>query len=146
MLAKELLEAGKHVLVEKPLAIEYTQACELVELAKKQKKVVSVSLVRRFLPHFKLFASLLHTQVVGQVKEFNIEEGGVFNWPVQGAGFFNHQASGGGVLMDNGAHLLDACLWWLGDYSSVEYKDDAQGGVDAECHLNLNLVLSLIHI
>ena len=42
--------------------------------------------------------------------------------------------------MDNGAHLLDACLWWLGDYASVEYKDDAQGLVEVECHLNLSLV------
>ena len=138
-LAKELLECGKHVLVEKPLSVEYDQACELVELAKQKNRILSVSLVRRFLPHFRLLKSLLSAQVIGQVQHFDIEEGAVFNWPVQGAGFYRHQTSGGGVLMDNGAHLLDACLWWFGNYQSVNYKDDAQGGVEAECHLDLML-------
>ncbi len=138
-LARQLLEQGKHVLVEKPLAIDHSSAIKLTELAKEKNLVLAVSLVRRFLPHFKLFKALLDTKLLGDIKTFVIEEGSVFNWPVQGSGFYDHQISGGGVLMDNGAHLLDACLWWLGDYQRVTYKDDAQGGVEAECDLNITL-------
>ena len=138
-LTKMLLDANKHVLVEKPLALDYSQACELVELANRKQKIVSVSLIRRYIPHYKLFKTLIAAGVVGEVQSFTYEEGAVFNWPVQGAGFYDQQVSGGGVLMDNGAHVLDACLWWFGDYASVEYKDDAQGGVEAECELMLTL-------
>jgi len=138
-LTKMLLDANKHVLVEKPLALDYSQACELVELAKKKQKVVSVSLIRRYMPHYKLFKTLIASGVVGEIKSFIYEEGAVFKWPVQGSGFYDQQVSGGGVLMDNGAHVLDACLWWFGDYVSVEYQDDAQGGVEAECELMLTL-------
>ena len=125
-LARSLLEKGKHVLVEKPLALHFQQADELVALAKQQARVLSVGLVRRYSSHFRLFKSLMDAKMVGELESFKVEEGGVFNWPVQGAGFFDHQVSGGGVLMDHGAHLLDACLWWFGDYQAFEYRDDAQ--------------------
>lgn len=138
-LAKTLLEHGKHVLVEKPLALECQQAEELVALANQAKRVLSVGLVRRYSPHFMLFKSLMDAQIVGDIDVFNVEEGGTFNWPVQGAGFFDHQVSGGGVLMDHGAHLLDACLWWFGDYETFEYSDDAHGGVEAECNITLKM-------
>ncbi len=138
-LGKQLLSQGKHVLMEKPLASNYEQAKELVELSDRSQKVLAVSLVRRFLPHFQLFKSLLESSVIGQVVKFEVEEGGVFNWPVQSASFYNHSKSGGGVLIDNGAHLLDALLWWLGDFKNAQYLDDAQGGVEADCHLDLTL-------
>jgi len=138
-LVKQLLNLGKHVIVEKPLATDYVSAKLLVELAQEKKLTLSVSLVRRFLPHFKLFKSLLSTNLLGDIQTFTIEEGNIFNWPVQGDGFYDSSVSGGGVLLDNGAHLLDACLWWLGNYKKVTYYDDAQGGVEAECHLELTL-------
>lgn len=138
-IAKELLSAGKHVLVEKPLSMHYHEAVEIVAMAKQSNLVLAVSLVRRYLPHFKLFKTLMSSNIVGEINGFHVEEGGVFNWPVQGAGFYKQAVSGGGVLMDSGAHLLDACLWWLGDYESVYYTDDSQGGVEAECNLRLTL-------
>jgi len=136
-IGKNLLQQGKHVLMEKPLAVRFEEARELVELSLSKQRVLAVSLVRRLLPHFQLFKSLLDSSVIGQVTKFEVEEGAVFNWPVQGSGFFNHAKSGGGVLIDNGAHLLDALLWWLGDFKEVSYRDDAQGGVEADCHLDL---------
>ena len=143
-IGEALLKAGKHVLMEKPLAIHGSEAEQLVALAEESELVLAVSLVRRYLPHFRLFRSLLLNDIVGQVDSFSIEEGAVFNWPVQSSAFYHPEKSGGGVLMDNGAHLLDLILWWLGDYQSVIYTDDAQGGVEAECHLQLTMASGAI--
>ena len=138
-ITKTLLDQGKHVLVEKPLSSEYQQACDLVDLAKKANLTLGVSLVRRYLNHYKLFKTLLDSEIIGAIKSFNVEEGGIFNWPVQAESFYQKNKSGGGVLIDTGAHLLDACIWWLGNYATVQYSDDSLGGVEADCQLNLTM-------
>ena len=136
-LAVEALSAGKHVLVEKPLALTQRQSIEMVELANKEKRLLAVSLVRRLLSHNRLFKHLIDMSVVGQIQTVRVSEGSVFNWPVQSVDFYDPELSGGGVLLDNGAHLLDLVLWWLGDASLLSYFDDSQGGVEAECRLDM---------
>jgi predicted dehydrogenase len=43
------------------------------------------------------------------------------------------------VLAGIGPHALDMVLWWLGDYDRVEYYDDAIGGVEANCLVELHM-------
>ena len=136
-LAVDALSAGKHVLVEKPLALTEKQSIEMVELANSENRLLAVSLVRRLLSHNRLFKHLIDMRVVGQIQTVRVSEGSVFNWPVQSADFYDPELSGGGVLLDNGAHLLDLVLWWLGDASLLSYFDDSQGGVEAECRLDM---------
>ena len=38
-----------------------------------------------------------------------------------------------------GVHFIDLLLWWLGDYDSVEYFDDAMGGVEVDCEVHLRM-------
>ena len=56
-IAKQLMEQGKHVLVEKPITDNSAQAGELIELAKKKNLVLQVGHVERFNPVFKYIAS-----------------------------------------------------------------------------------------
>ena len=56
-IAKQLLELGKHVLVEKPMTSESAQAAELCELAQKKNLVLQVGHVERFNPVFKFLQS-----------------------------------------------------------------------------------------
>src|SRR5205807_5343383 len=49
------------------------------------------------------------------------------------------RAEGGGVRADAGSHVLDLVLWWFGDYQSFRYRDDAMGGVEADCLLELEM-------
>jgi predicted dehydrogenase len=42
-------------------------------------------------------------------------------------------------LFDTGAHTLDSLIFLLGDFAELEYFDDAEGGVDANCLINLRL-------
>ena len=41
--------------------------------------------------------------------------------------------------MDTGAHTLDLVTWWLGEVASLDYRDDAEGGVEADCVLQCNM-------
>jgi predicted dehydrogenase len=41
------------------------------------------------------------------------------------------------VLIDTGSHTLDQVVWWFGEPSDVEYFDDADGGVEANCHARM---------
>lgn len=137
-LGMQALAAKKHVLMEKPLAINKSEATELVRLAENNNRLLAVSLIRRFVTHNLLFKHLLSIDLVGDIQSINVEEGGLFNWPVQSVDFYDPQKSGGGVLIDNGAHLLDLLIWWLGPLDLNAYFDDAQGGVEAECEIEFS--------
>lgn len=59
--------------------------------------------------------------------------------PVTSDSPFRKEIAGGGVLIDKGADVLDSLLYWLGEFLEVEYYDDAEGGAEANCLLNILL-------
>jgi hypothetical protein len=82
---------------------------------------------------------LLESGALGKIESFDFREGAVFNWPATTNSFWRRETAGGGVLADQGAHVLDLLLWWLGDFTSLTYVDDSQGGVEADCRLELSM-------
>ena len=104
----------------------------------KASLVLAVGLVRRFYPESVLVKRIIEAGRLGDVRHFEFCEGCVYDWPAA-SDFYLRPEAGGGVLADTGAHVLDLLLWWLGDWSSVVYRDDAQGGVEADCELELDL-------
>ncbi len=134
-----LLRAGKHVLVEKPLACTVREAEAIVAAAAESNALLGVGLQRRhgWAPRFA--KQLIESGTLGNIESFDFQEGGVYDWPVASDFFFRKESAGGGVLMDTGAHTLDLLHWWLGDYASVDCATDAAGGVEADCELQLRL-------
>jgi predicted dehydrogenase len=51
--------------------------------------------------------------------------------------FLKKETAGGGVLIDNGAHTFDMLLWFFGEVADLDYRDDAFGGVEADCEVRL---------
>ncbi len=139
-IATALAEAGKHVFIEKPLATTTAQCRAILSAAKQSGTIVSVGLLRRYLHVARWTYELLQSGVLGRIRHFEAREGFVFNWAVSTDALLSPQASGGGVLMDTGVHTLDLILWWLGDISSVTYRDDSQGGVEADCVIDCELI------
>jgi len=139
-LGTALAKAGKHVFMEKPLATSTAECRVIVEAAKQSGTILSVGLLRRYLHATRWTRELLQSGILGQIRHFEAYEGLVFNWAVSTGAMLSQQASGGGVLMDTGVHTLDLILWWLGEMSSVVYRDDSQGGVEADCVLDCELV------
>ncbi len=134
-----LAAAGKHVFMEKPLATSTVECRAILEAARRAGTIVSVGLLRRYLHIARWTAELVRSGVLGQIRHFEAHEGFVFNWAVSTEAMLSPQASGGGVLMDTGVHTLDLILWWLGEVSAIDYRDDSQGGVEADCLIQCEL-------
>jgi predicted dehydrogenase len=135
--AADLLTAGIPVLVEKPMALTPDECDVMIEASAKSGAVLAVGLLRRCSPSLQWVKRALDSGMLGRIISFDLAEGAVYRWPVASASMFRRE--GGGVLADAGAHVLDLIIWWFGDYKSLVYRDDATGGVEADCLLELEM-------
>jgi len=135
----EFLKERIPVLCEKPLATSAHDAEEVIKTSEKFKTPIAVGLIRRFYTSSRLVKFIISKNILGKIYRFEIEEGIVYDWPTISGFYFNRLASGGGVLMDTGSHVLDLVLWWFGDnVINFDYKDDdLGGGIEANSELNL---------
>lgn len=131
-----LLEGGLHVLSEKPLALSVEECDALVAAAEQHRRVLAVGMVRRLFPAARFARRALELGLLGAIEHVELREGVVFRWEVASDFTFRRDA-GGGVLNDLGVHVLDLLGWWLGDAEVRSYRDDAMGGVDADCEIEL---------
>ena len=99
--------------------------------------MLAIAQVRRYMNAYKAMKQWVESGLLGTLTGFEAEEGGIYNWPVASDFFFRPEMSGGGVLMDTGAHVVDALLWWFGDLEVTTYEDDNAGGVEADYTLGL---------
>jgi predicted dehydrogenase len=135
----ELLRAGIHVLVEKPMAPSAAECDSMLLAAETGESVLAVGLTRRFIHAGRFTKGAVDSGLLGRIVSFDIRDGFIFNWPLASDFFFRKEAAGGGVLMDVGVHALDQLLWWLGDVKSFEYYDNCYGGVESDCELQVTL-------
>lgn len=133
----EVLKAGKHVLMEKPLANTVAECDVLIAAARQAGRVLAVGQVRRYMAAIQATRQWLASGLLGDLESFHVEEGGIYGWPVASDFFFKREMSGGGVLIDTGAHVLDTLRWWLGDLHVTGYEDDDAGGIEADCTMRL---------
>jgi len=113
------LEAGLHVLCEKPLAENAASGRKIVEAAAKASGKFMVCFNRRYRPDVLWMKKMIDDGQLGriyQVKTGWIRETGIPGWT---AWFLNKQAAGGGPLVDLGVHMLEATLWLL-DYPAAQ--------------------------
>jgi len=134
-----LLKANKHVLVEKPMALNPEQCDAMLAAARESKGTLTIGHMRRFIPAIRLARDFLRLGLIGEVTGFDFEEGFPYSWPVTSDSFFRKESAGGGVLFDMGSHTMDGLLWLLGPAEPISYRDDAHGGVEADCEAFLRL-------
>jgi predicted dehydrogenase len=75
------LNAGKHVLVEKPIALNRAQALEMVELARRKKLFLAEALWTFYLPKFDVLRQLLEAKAIGEIKSVYTDYGEYFLGP-----------------------------------------------------------------
>jgi len=132
-IAKQILERGKPVLIEKPIMTRHDHATELCAIAEKHGTFISVGYRFRFFPSALLLKKLLDENYFGRVISFHCEFGSAGGWtPVSGYNM-DRARSGGGVLVINGTHFLDLALFWFGEPVAHVYQDDNYGNVEANC-------------
>jgi predicted dehydrogenase len=115
-MAIKALEAGRHVLVEKPPALSYRQASELARAAEKANGKCAVAYFRRFYPRFRMAREMLARGEFGQVVLIRMT---YFSWfdPAKDDPKYWRvvpEKSGGGVLSDMGTHMFDVLIGLFG--------------------------------
>ncbi|SDW42589.1 Predicted dehydrogenase [Marininema mesophilum] len=113
-------QAGKHIIVEKPMALTIADADKMIEVCKNQGVLLSVVHPNRFRPAME---ALRHRVVEGAFGTFSHANATV-RWN-RDQDYFDQapwrgtRAMDGGVLMNQAIHNLDLLLWMMGDVEEV---------------------------
>ncbi len=112
-LARAALEAGKHVVVDKPFALSLAEARELVDLAKTQDRLISVFQNRRWDSDFLAVKAVIAQGALGKVRHFesHIDR---YRPVVRNRWRERATAPGSGLWPDLGPHLIDQTLQLFG--------------------------------
>jgi predicted dehydrogenase len=113
-LAIAALEAGKHVLCEKPLAPTPAQIREMIAARDRSGKMLMTAQHFRFKGNSKALKAEIDRGVLGEVYHARSWMLRRANAPVR-PGFILKQHSGGGACIDIGVHILDLTLWLMGN-------------------------------
>ena len=119
-IAKEAIERGKHIMIEKPLAIVLSQGRELVELAKRNTIVLAVAENYRRRPLDRAIKRILEDKLIGEPYFF------LRHWAFEGDTIWcgtpwrhKRSESGGGCMFDMGVHDSDLMQYWFGEVNEV---------------------------
>lgn len=114
--AVQVLEAGKHVLIEKPLGLNASECTKIIAVAGRAGRLAGCAYYRRFYPRYIYTKEILDKGELGPVVSvdmmysswYNPEPGDPKSWRVVKA------KSGGGVVMDMGCHMFDVMIGLFG--------------------------------
>ena len=150
------LRAGKHVLCEKPMALNHSEACEMARIAKETGRTLGIAYYRRMYPKVQRARDLLAQGVIGRpvLAEINChdwfdDEDGRRSW------LLDPVKSGGGPLYDIASHRIDVLNFLFGNpvracgqisrvvhslpvedsgTALIEYESGVRGVVDVRWH------------
>jgi predicted dehydrogenase len=114
--AVEALKARKHVLLEKPMAMNAREAAKIIDTAAKMRRIVMVGQNYRFNRQTQLARIIVERGDLGEIYHarcFWLRRNGI---PRTGSWFTQKKFAGGGATSDIGAHMLDTCLHLLDDF------------------------------
>jgi predicted dehydrogenase len=135
--AIDLLRAGVHVLVEKPMATSSAQCDAMIDAARTSDRRLAVGLQFRFFDSSRLVRQYLASELLGPLVRFDLRLGVISRWPFASDFVLRRETAGGGVLVDYGVHLLDLLLFWLGELELASFRHDAEGGIESDCEIKL---------
>src|SRR6201999_2560602 len=111
--ARQALEAGKHVICEKPLALTTSQADELISIAHRKQRLLVANLMQRYNPLFNLVGQLIERKLLGELLHGYFENyASDENLPPEH--WFWDPTKSGGIFIEHGVHFFDMFAGWLG--------------------------------
>ncbi|QLH83253.1 Gfo/Idh/MocA family protein [Halosimplex pelagicum] len=114
--AKAALEAGKHVLIEKPLAPSLSDCVELVESADERDLTLLVGQMQRYHPPYRALKERVDAGELGQIRHARcdalVNQGDLFP---EGHWLYDGEKAGGGGVIGYSVHKLDLLRYYLGD-------------------------------
>lgn len=123
----QALQLRKHVLVEKPLAMDLQQAQSLVTAAAKTDRIVGVALMHRYLPVYRAVHDFIQAGVLGTVRRVRLSLGrsmigdSRFTTPQSDprSWLVNRTIAGGGMLMSSSIHFFSVVSYLLGNRAAL---------------------------
>jgi predicted dehydrogenase len=114
------LEAGKHVLVEKPVARSRTELETVMKAAAPARSLIRVGFNHRYHPALRKARELFEQGLLGELMFIRgrYGHGGRIGYDKEWRA--DPQLAGGGELIDQGVHLIDLSRWFLGDFSRID--------------------------
>jgi predicted dehydrogenase len=114
------LQAGKHVLLEKPAARNVSELDLVIDAAEKSKKLARVGFNHRYHPAFIKAMEIVASGEMGKLMFIRgrYGHGGRIGYDREWRA--EKKLSGGGELMDQGVHLIDLARIFLGDFNNVQ--------------------------
>lgn len=115
------MEAGCHVMCEKPMAKTVAQAQEMLDAQKRTGKRLTIGYQNRFTPENTYLHEACENGDLGEIyyaEAEAIRRRAVPTWGV----FIDEEAQGGGPLIDIGTHALDMTLWHMNNYDVKSVK------------------------
>lgn len=128
------LDAGCHVLSEKPMVCSVKHALKVIDKSKKKKKVVGISYQRHSGPVYQYVRNQLRAGAIGEIQYVTAFQGQDWLRGTRGAWRQVKEVSCGGQLNDSGSHLVDIVLW-MTDLVPVEVSATCRN-FDAEVDIN----------
>ncbi|MFN7996509.1 MAG: Gfo/Idh/MocA family oxidoreductase [Bryobacteraceae bacterium] len=113
--ALDAFAAGKHVLVEKPIATNLNEARGMLAAAKAAGRVLYVGMTHRFYPELREAKKLVDDGAIGRIvacTDCALEHLGFLNVP---RWYLQKKYAGGGPALTSGIHLVDRLRWFTGD-------------------------------
>ena len=129
--AKLALNAGKHILVEKPFTINATEAQEITDLAAAKGLLVLEAMWTRFLPHMQRIRALIAAGTIGEVRSITADHRQKL--PDDPKHRLNDLALGGGALLDLAIYPISFTWDILGKPDSMQASATFRAtGADAQ--------------
>ena len=125
------ITAGKHVLVEKPIALSAEQAGEIAAAARAAGVFAMEAMWSRYLPQSDVIAQLLEQKVIGEVSLVTAILG--WRWPFDATSRGYDPALGGGAMLDAGVYSLWFSQFVIGEPTRIQASGNlAPTGVDSD--------------
>lgn len=138
-LAKKALNAGKHVVVEKPFTPTVKEADELIELASEKNLIISVNHNRRWDSDFLTVKKIVNGNKLGDIVDYEAHFDRFRN-EVPNGWKEEKENAGSGILYDLGSHLIDQALTLFGPPTEI-YADLRKQRKNAEVPDNFEVLL-----
>ena len=131
------LRAGKHVLCEKPFALNASEAASMIATAQRERRFIMEAIWSRFLPAYVSLGRLLESQPLGRITHVAADIG--FVAPTLPEHRLNDPSLGGGALLDLGIYCLHFARFVLGGHDSVVAHGELNDqGVDVDATYTLS--------
>jgi predicted dehydrogenase len=151
----ESLRSGRHVLCEKPVALDYAQAREMVDAALAAGRTLGIAYYRRMYPKIQRAKALIEEGAIGRPVMAQLMNHYWYDAAGHGPWRLEPEKSGGGPLYDIASHRIDVLNFWFGEPRGgtahlsntvhhygvednatilIEYRNGVRGIVDVRWH------------